>query len=78
MELSQDALNGENKVYEHNTTHSNFLINVIFLPLFSFFVLGQTILYQENGNKDKVNKNCQPFDWHNKSKLFSPVTASGF
>lgn len=39
MEISQDALNGENKVYEHNITHSNFLINVIFPPLFSFFVL---------------------------------------
>lgn len=62
MEISQDALNGENKVYEHNITHSNFLINVIFPPLFSFFVLGQTTLYQENGNKDKVNKNCQQFD----------------
>lgn len=62
MEISQDALNGENKVYEHNITHSNFLINVIFPPLFSSFVLGQTTLYQENGNKDKVNKNCQQFD----------------
>ena len=62
MEISQDALNSENEVYEHNTTHSNFLINVIFLPLFSFFVLGQTTLYQENGNKYKLNKNCQQFD----------------
>lgn len=62
MEISQDALSGENKVYGHNTTHSNVLTNVIFLPLFSFFVLGQTILYQENGNKDKINKKCQPFD----------------
>ena len=67
MEISQDALNGENQVYGHNTTHSNVLTNVIFLPLFSFFVLGQTILYQENGNKDKINKKCQPFDTINQN-----------
>lgn len=42
-------------LHEHCSSHRNLFVNAI--PIILFLVSGQTILYQQNGNKNKLRKN---------------------
>lgn len=54
-----------------------FFGSIIVLP-FLLFAPGQTTLWRENGDKNKLSRNGQQASWRNKSKLFSSAFAPWF
>lgn len=67
----------EDEVYQPSASHTHFFGSIIVLP-FLLFAPGQTTLWRENGDKNKLSRNGQQASWRNKSKLFSSAFAPWF